>query len=119
MPGYRPEDEWAVTDETGERMTGGWKLIVVLVVALVAVALVAKFAAVPVWVFAALAAFVGLPTFCIWKIIAGLRTGVVRVRNGSYSRGEDPFWYWTLIALLAGLAAWLPGLLILVALHAH
>lgn len=119
MPGYRPEDEWAVTDETGERITGGWKLIIAFMAVLVVLVLIAKLAAVPVWVFAAIAAFVGLPAFCIWKIIKGLRTGFVSVRNGSYSRAEHPFWYWTLIAVLAALAAWLPGLLILVAVRTH
>jgi len=119
MPGYRPEDEWAVTDESGERITGGWKVIVAFMGVLIALALIAKLAHVPAWVFVAIAFFVGLPTFCIWKIITGLRSGVVSVRNGSYSRAEHPFWYWASIAMLAGLAAWLLGMLTLVALHAH
>ena len=119
MSGYRPEDEWAVTDESGERITGGWKLIVAFMGILIALAVIAKLAAVPVWACVAIAFIVGLPAFCIWKIIVGLRTGVVSVRDRSYSRADHPFRYWTAIAMLAGLAAWLPGLLIFVVLHAH
>ena len=119
MPGYRPEDEWAVTDESGERITGGWKIIAAFLTALIALALIAKLGGVPIGVLVAIAVFVGLPAFCVWKIITGLRRGVVTVRNGSYSRADQPVWYWTLMALFAGLAAWLLSLLVLVVLHAH
>jgi len=42
----------------------------------------------------------------MWFIISGLRTGVVRARFGSYSRTDDPAWYWGCLALYAGLIAW-------------
>lgn len=119
MSGYRPDDEWADTDESGHRITGGWKLIAAFLGALVALALIAKLSGVPLWVFLGIAVFVAVPALCVWKIIAGLRTGVVNVRNGSYSRAQHPFWYWMLMAVFAGLAAWLLGLFILVALHAR
>jgi len=119
VAGYRPDDEWAVTDESGERIDAGWKVILAVVVVLIAAILIGELAQIPLQIFVGLGLFVGLPALCLWKIMSGLRTGVVSVRNGSYSRAEHPFWYWTLMALFVSLAACLVGTLILIALHGH
>ena len=117
MAGYRPDDDWSQTNEKGETIRGGWKIIVAFMGVLIAALLIGVLGHVSIWPFVATGIFVGLPTFCVWKIITGLRTGIVGVRFGSYSRTEHPFHYWSLMTMFAAMAAWLLGLIILVVLH--
>ena len=42
-----------------------------------------------------------VPLLLGWLIVDGLRNGVVRMRGGSYSRSDEPAWYWTVIAVYA------------------
>jgi hypothetical protein len=119
MAGYRPDDEWAVTDESGNRIDGGWKIIVGFFGVLIAVILIGELAHVPLGVFVGIGIFVCIPALAMWKIVSGLRTGVGSVRHGSYSRNEHPFYYWTLMAMFAGLPAFLFYLLVLVMRHGH
>jgi hypothetical protein len=117
MAGYRPDDEWALTDESGERIDGGWKVILAVLGVLIAAIVIGELAGISIGVFVAIGIFVGMPALCIWKIVTGLRAGVVSVRYGSYSRAEHPIYYWTLMAVFAALAVWLVGLIILIGLH--
>lgn len=119
MAGYRPDDEWGLTDESGNRVDGGWKIIVGLVGVLIALILIGEVAHVTLGVFVGIGIFVGIPAVCTRKIVSGLRTGVVSVRHGSYSRNEHPFFYWTLMAIFAGLPAWLFYLLVLIMRPGH
>jgi hypothetical protein len=36
-------------------------------------------------------------------LFTGLRRGVIRAKGGSYSRADQPIWFWTLSALYAAL----------------
>jgi hypothetical protein len=119
MAGYRPDDDWALTTESGEPTSGGWKITVAFLGVLIAAILIGKLGHVPLWAFVGIAVFIGVPALCIWKIILGLRTGIVAVRHGSYSRAEHPFRYWMLMVLLAALTAWLLGLVTVVVFHGH
>jgi hypothetical protein len=119
MPGYRPDDDWSQTNEAGEPITGGWKLFVAFFGVLIAAVVVGDLRHIPLGAFVGIGIFVGLPAFSIWKIVVGLRSGVVSVRRGSYARAEDPFWYWTLIATFAGLATCLIGLITYMSLQGH
>lgn len=119
MSGYRlDDDDWSRTNEVGEPITGGWIIIVaffgVLIIAILAGVLVPL---------VLVATFVGIPTLCIWNIVSGLRTGVVRINNKikvqSYSRTKDPFYYWSLLAGLTALAAYLIYLFAMVFLNGH
>jgi len=47
-----------------------------------------------------------VPTVCAWFVIDGLRNGVVRVKLGSYSRADNPGWFWACITMYAALIAW-------------
>ena len=47
-----------------------------------------------------------IPTVCLWFLVDGLRTGVVRVKLGSYSRDHSPVWFWLCISMYGGLALW-------------
>lgn len=119
MAGYRPDDEWALTDESGNRIDGGWKVIVGFLGVVIALILLGEVFHIPLGVFVGIGIFVGLPALSIWKIVSGLRTGVVSVRHGSYSRYDNPFFYWALMGMFAGLPAWLFYLLVLVICHNH
>jgi hypothetical protein len=114
VAGYRPDDEWAITDESGNRIDGGWKLLAAFVGIIIALILIGELGHIPLGVFVGIAIFVGIPALCIWKLVSGLRTGIVNVRNGSYSRAEHPFYYWTLMAMFVGLPASLLYLVVLV-----
>ena len=41
-----------------------------------------------------------------WLAIDGLNTGVVRMQSGSYSRADEPAWFWSVIAMYGGVVAW-------------
>jgi len=41
-----------------------------------------------------------------WLATDGVRTGVVRMRGGSYSRSKEPVFFWIIEALYGGLAAY-------------
>ena len=49
---------------------------------------------------------VGLPTFCTWLVVKGIRTGVVRAKGSPYYRAESPVFFWLTIAVYAALALW-------------
>lgn len=49
-----------------------------------------------------IAALLGIIGLCCWLVIDALRSGVVRARGGSYSRLEDPAWFWVVVALYVG-----------------
>jgi protein-S-isoprenylcysteine O-methyltransferase Ste14 len=119
MAGYRPDDEWALTDESGNRFDGGWKIIVGFVGIFIALLVIGELGHVPLGILVGISILVGIPALCVWKIVSGLRTGVVSVRRGSYSRAEHPFYYWTLMAMFVGLPVWLFYLLVLVVHHAR
>jgi hypothetical protein len=119
LAGYRPDDDWAVMDASGNRIDGGWKVIVAFLGVLIALVVIGDLAHVPLGVFVGIGIFVLIPALCIWKIVSGLRTGMVSVRRGSYSRAESPFIYWTLMAMFVALPTWLVGLMILVLRHGH
>lgn len=51
------------------------------------------------------AALIGIVGLCWWLVAEAVRTSVVRVRGGSYSRSEESAWFWTVIALYCGMAA--------------
>lgn len=42
----------------------------------------------------------------VWLATDGVRTGVVRMRGGSYSRSKEPVFFWIIEALYGGLAAY-------------
>lgn len=65
------------------------------------------------WGIFGIAAWFAVPAICLWLMIEGLRTGVVRAKAGSYSRLESPVWYWICIGLYGGLTAWMLYLTIL------
>jgi hypothetical protein len=46
------------------------------------------------------------PALCVWLVFDGLRNGVVRAKGGTYSRIENPKWYWACISLYTGLIIW-------------
>lgn len=117
MGGYRPDDEWALTDESGNRIDGGWKLIVAFIGVLIALIVVGELGHVPLSVFVGVGILVVIPALCIWKIISGLWTGVVTVRHGSYSRANEPVYYWTLMAMFVGLPAWISYMVVLIVAH--
>jgi hypothetical protein len=52
-----------------------------------------------------IAALVGIVGLCCWLVTDALQSGVVRARGGSYSRSEDPAWFWAMLALYVGMAA--------------
>lgn len=56
------------------------------------------------WGVFGVAAWFAIPGVCLWFVYDGLRSGVVRVKLGSYSRSSDPKWYWGCIAMYGGLA---------------
>lgn len=54
----------------------------------------------------AIAVWLAVPTVCAWFLVDGLRKGVVRAKLGSYSRSDDPIWYWGCLAMYGGLIVW-------------
>ena len=42
-----------------------------------------------------------------WLGVEGLWNGVVRVRDVSYARSEEPYLYWLSVVTYLGLATWL------------
>ena len=58
-----------------------------------------------------------IPLMCIWASVEGLRNGVVRARGGSYSRAENPIWFWLCICMYLGLACWVIYLSVRMALN--
>lgn len=55
-------------------------------------------------------AVLSIPLLFGWFVIDGLKTGSVHAKGGKYSRTEDPFWFWALIAAYLGLVAlWVWG----------
>lgn len=46
-----------------------------------------------------------VPALMGWLIVDGIRSGVVRMRGGSYSREEEPRWFWAMIAVYAAVIA--------------
>ena len=53
------------------------------------------------------ALFVGLPVFCTWLVVRGIRTGVVRAKGFPYARANSPISFWVTIAVYAVLALWI------------
>jgi hypothetical protein len=100
MAGYRPDDDWAVTTESDEPMSGGWKVIVAFFGIFVPVIVVGELAHVPLWLFVGTA--LAVATFLVWQVIYCLRMGVVGVRfGGDAHRDNQPIAYWMGIAMLA------------------
>ena len=61
MAGYRPDDEWALTDESGNRIDGGWKVILAFVGLFIALVLIGELGHVPLVVLVGIAISVGTP----------------------------------------------------------
>jgi hypothetical protein len=57
------------------------------------------------WGLFGIVAWFAILTVCLYLAIGGLRSGVVRAKLGSYSRTDDPGWFWACIAMYCGLAA--------------
>lgn len=57
------------------------------------------------WGLFGIAAWFAVPVVCLYFAIEGLRSGVVRVKLGSYSRTDNPGWFWACIAMYCGLTA--------------
>jgi len=51
--------------------------------------------------------FVGLPAFCTWLVVRGIRNGVVRAKGFPYARADSPISFWVTIAVYATLALWI------------
>ncbi|MBC2669013.1 hypothetical protein ACFOON_08575 [Novosphingobium piscinae] len=59
-----------------------------------------------VWAILGIVGWFAIPTLFAWMILEGLRKGVVRARNGSYSKVEEPIYFWLCICMYAALIAW-------------
>jgi hypothetical protein len=59
------------------------------------------------WGLFGIIAWFAIPAVCLYFAVQGLRSGVVRVKMGSYSRTDDPKWFWACIAIYCGLAAFI------------
>jgi hypothetical protein len=54
------------------------------------------------WGVFGIVAWFALPAICLYFAVDGIRSGVVRVRMGSYSRSSDPGWFWACITTYGG-----------------
>ena len=104
MAGYRPDDDWpAVTDDSGNPMSGGWKLIVAFVGILFLVMVIGRLAHGAAWFVVGAAS--AAATFLACFLVYCLRMGVVGSRSGNVRRENQPIAYWMGIAALALLAS--------------
>jgi len=60
-----------------------------------------------IWGLFGLVVWFAIPAICLYFAIEGLHSGVVRVKLDSYSRTNDPGWFWACIAMYCGLAAFI------------
>ena len=100
MPGYRSDDDWAVTSESAKPTSAYLKFIVAFVFILVAAIVIGESAHPPLWLFVGIAFAVA--SFLVCLLIYCLRMGVVGVRfGGDAHRDDQPIAYWIGIATLA------------------
>lgn len=59
-----------------------------------------------IWTIVGIIGFAVVPAIFLWFIVEGLCTGVIRARGSTYSRTEDPFWFWAVVFIDSALIVW-------------
>ena len=99
MAGYRPDDDWAATNESDKPTSAYFKFVAALGLIVVAAIVIGNLAHPPLWLFLGIA--LAVPSFFLCLLIYCLRMGVVAVRGGDVDRDDHPIAYWIGIATLA------------------